>query len=80
MFICACRLEEQEKLVTAEGLYRRALALDGSNPEAQEALHKITDTIQVSGHNTHTRIHTHACLRGSKKLAGMQCVYFRLNY
>lgn len=41
-------LEEQEKLVTAEGLYRRALALDDSNPEAQEALHKITDTIQVS--------------------------------
>lgn len=44
-----CRLEEQEKLVTAEGLYRRALSLDGSNPEAQEALHKITETIQVSG-------------------------------
>ncbi|XP_014264025.2 tetratricopeptide repeat protein 14 isoform X1 [Maylandia zebra] len=42
------QLEEQEKLVTAEGLYRRALALDGSNPEAQEALHKITDTIQKS--------------------------------
>ncbi|XP_030582966.1 tetratricopeptide repeat protein 14 isoform X3 [Archocentrus centrarchus] len=40
------QLEEQEKLVTAEGLYRRALALDDSNPEAQEALHKITDTIQ----------------------------------
>uniref|UniRef100_A0A7N6BHU1 S1 motif domain-containing protein n=1 Tax=Anabas testudineus TaxID=64144 RepID=A0A7N6BHU1_ANATE len=43
------QLEGQEKLVTAEGLYRRALSLDGSNPEAQEALHKITDTIQVSG-------------------------------
>uniref|UniRef100_A0A3Q4HZK9 Tetratricopeptide repeat domain 14 n=1 Tax=Neolamprologus brichardi TaxID=32507 RepID=A0A3Q4HZK9_NEOBR len=42
------QLEEQEKLVTAEGLYRRALALDGSNSEAQEALHKITDTIQKS--------------------------------
>ncbi|XP_030582968.1 tetratricopeptide repeat protein 14 isoform X5 [Archocentrus centrarchus] len=42
------QLEEQEKLVTAEGLYRRALALDDSNPEAQEALHKITDTIQKS--------------------------------
>uniref|UniRef100_A0A7N6B7Z0 S1 motif domain-containing protein n=1 Tax=Anabas testudineus TaxID=64144 RepID=A0A7N6B7Z0_ANATE len=42
------QLEGQEKLVTAEGLYRRALSLDGSNPEAQEALHKITDTIQKS--------------------------------
>nr|XP_019959703.1 PREDICTED: tetratricopeptide repeat protein 14 isoform X5 [Paralichthys olivaceus] len=43
------QLEEQEKLVTAEGLYRRALSLDDSNPEAQEALHKITDTIQKYG-------------------------------
>lgn len=42
------RLEEQEKLVTAEGLYRRALDLDDANAEAQEALHKITETIQVS--------------------------------
>ncbi|XP_076010568.1 tetratricopeptide repeat protein 14 [Genypterus blacodes] len=42
------QLEEQEKLVTAEGLYRRALSLDDSNTEAQEALHKITDTIQKS--------------------------------
>ncbi|XP_034736564.1 tetratricopeptide repeat protein 14 isoform X1 [Etheostoma cragini] len=42
------QLEEQEKLVTAEGLYRRALSLDDSNPEVQEALHKITDTIQKS--------------------------------
>ncbi|XP_039983907.1 tetratricopeptide repeat protein 14 isoform X2 [Xiphias gladius] len=42
------QLEEQEKLVTAEGLYRRALSLDDANPEAQEALHKITDTIQKS--------------------------------
>ncbi|XP_042272881.1 tetratricopeptide repeat protein 14 isoform X2 [Thunnus maccoyii] len=42
------QLEEQEKLVTAEGLYRRALSLDDSNPEAQEALHKITETIQKS--------------------------------
>ncbi|XP_056234653.1 tetratricopeptide repeat protein 14 isoform X2 [Seriola aureovittata] len=42
------QLEEQEKLVTAEGLYRRALSLDDSNPEAQEALNKITDTIQKS--------------------------------
>lgn len=42
------QLEEQEKLVTAEGLYRRALSLDDTNPEAQDALHKITDTIQKS--------------------------------
>ncbi|XP_070816734.1 tetratricopeptide repeat protein 14 isoform X1 [Chaetodon trifascialis] len=42
------QLEEQEKLVTAEGLYRRALSLDDLNPEAQDALHKITDTIQKS--------------------------------
>lgn len=49
LFFGVCRLEEQEKLVTAEGLYRRALSLDDLNPEAQEALHKITETIQVSG-------------------------------
>uniref|UniRef100_A0A8C5DLS6 S1 motif domain-containing protein n=1 Tax=Gouania willdenowi TaxID=441366 RepID=A0A8C5DLS6_GOUWI len=42
------QLEGQEKLVTAEGLYRRALSLDDSNPEAKEALNKITDTIQKS--------------------------------
>uniref|UniRef100_A0A671VQ16 Tetratricopeptide repeat domain 14 n=1 Tax=Sparus aurata TaxID=8175 RepID=A0A671VQ16_SPAAU len=42
------QLEEQDKLVTAEGLYRRALSLDDLNPEAQEALRKITDTIQKS--------------------------------
>ncbi|XP_077441063.1 tetratricopeptide repeat protein 14 isoform X2 [Vanacampus margaritifer] len=42
------QLEEQEKLVTAEGVYRRALSLDDANPEAQEALKKITDTIQNS--------------------------------
>lgn len=42
------RLEEQEKLVTAEGLYRRALDLDAASTEAQEALRKITETIQVS--------------------------------
>lgn len=54
------RLEEQEKLVTAEGLYRRALTLDETNPEAKEALHKITETIQVSGpHCTHRRMHAH---------------------
>ncbi|CAG5863260.1 unnamed protein product [Menidia menidia] len=42
------QLEEQEKLVTAEGVYRRALTLDESNPEAKEALHNITETIQKS--------------------------------
>nr|XP_057929704.1 tetratricopeptide repeat protein 14 isoform X1 [Doryrhamphus excisus] len=42
------QLEEQEKLVTAEGVYRRALSLDDANPEAQEALNKITETIQNS--------------------------------
>lgn len=34
--------------MTAEGLYRRALALEASSSEAQEALRKITQTIQVS--------------------------------
>lgn len=43
------RLEEQEKLVTAEGLYRKALSLDETNPEAKEALQHITEKIQVSG-------------------------------
>lgn len=42
------RLEEEEKLVTAEGLYRRALTLDDSYHEAQEALRKIQLLIQVS--------------------------------
>ncbi|XP_033821653.1 tetratricopeptide repeat protein 14 isoform X1 [Periophthalmus magnuspinnatus] len=42
------QLEEQEKLVTAEGLYRRALSLDETNTEAQDALNKITETIQKS--------------------------------
>ncbi|TNM88168.1 hypothetical protein fugu_006389 [Takifugu bimaculatus] len=42
------QLEEQEKLVTAEGLYRRALDLDDASAEAQEALRKITETIQKS--------------------------------
>nr|XP_057929706.1 tetratricopeptide repeat protein 14 isoform X2 [Doryrhamphus excisus] len=44
------QLEEQEKLVTAEGVYRRALSLDDANPEAQEALNKITETIQEHFH------------------------------
>lgn len=63
------QLEEQEKLVTAEGLYRRALSLDDSNPEAQEALHKITDTIQVSGPS-----HTHTHTRVGEMLADTTCV------
>lgn len=65
--LCLFRLEEHEKLVTAEGLYRRALSLDDSNPEAQEALHKITDTIQVSRPHTHTW-----------GWRGKQCVYLQL--
>lgn len=68
--MCASRLEGQEKLVTAEGLYRRALSLDESNPEAQEALHKITDTIQVSGPQ-HTP--------GLRESWQIQYVHFRLN-
>lgn len=48
------QLEEQEKLVTAEGLYRRALSLDDTNLEATEALRKITDTIQVRTHEGST--------------------------
>lgn len=42
------RLEEEEKLVTAEGLYRKALALEDSFPDAKEALRKIELLIQVS--------------------------------
>ncbi|XP_062306329.1 tetratricopeptide repeat protein 14 isoform X1 [Osmerus eperlanus] len=42
------QLEEQEKLVTAEGLYRRALALDSTFPDAQEAMTKIQLLIQKS--------------------------------
>lgn len=42
------QLEEQEKLVTAESLYRRALVLDSAFPDAQEALKKIQLLIQVS--------------------------------
>ncbi|XP_056460234.1 tetratricopeptide repeat protein 14 isoform X1 [Gadus chalcogrammus] len=56
------QLQEQEKFVTAEGLYRRALSLDDSYPEAQAALRRITDTIQVSWPQharTNARSHTH---------------------
>lgn len=42
------QLEEQEKLVTAEGLYRKALALDETFQEAEEALKKLQLRIQVS--------------------------------
>uniref|UniRef100_A0A674CNC8 Tetratricopeptide repeat domain 14 n=1 Tax=Salmo trutta TaxID=8032 RepID=A0A674CNC8_SALTR len=42
------QLEEEEKLVTAEGLYRKALALEDSFPDAKEALRKIELLIQVS--------------------------------
>uniref|UniRef100_A0A6Q2XVH3 S1 motif domain-containing protein n=1 Tax=Esox lucius TaxID=8010 RepID=A0A6Q2XVH3_ESOLU len=42
------QLEEEEKLVTAEGFYRKALALDDSFPDAKEALRKIELLIQKS--------------------------------
>uniref|UniRef100_A0A8C8GEX1 S1 motif domain-containing protein n=1 Tax=Oncorhynchus tshawytscha TaxID=74940 RepID=A0A8C8GEX1_ONCTS len=42
------QLEEEEKLVTAEGLYRKALALDDSFQGAKEALKKIELLIQKS--------------------------------
>ncbi|KAG5851484.1 hypothetical protein ANANG_G00093920 [Anguilla anguilla] len=42
------QLEEQEKLVTAEGLYRKALALDETFQEAEEALKKLQLRIQKS--------------------------------
>lgn len=60
------QLEEQEKLVTAEGLYRRALSLDDLNPEAREALHNITDMIQVS-EPQHTRRSVTKTLSCSRK-------------
>jgi hypothetical protein len=41
------RLEAEEKFITAEGLYRKALALT-SFPDAKEALGKIELLIQVS--------------------------------
>uniref|UniRef100_A0AAZ3S1M6 Tetratricopeptide repeat protein 14 n=1 Tax=Oncorhynchus tshawytscha TaxID=74940 RepID=A0AAZ3S1M6_ONCTS len=43
----AGQLEEEEKLIIAEGLYRKALALT-SFPDAKEALRKIELLIQVS--------------------------------
>ncbi|XP_023675731.2 tetratricopeptide repeat protein 14 [Paramormyrops kingsleyae] len=42
------QLEEEEKLVTAEGLYRKALALDETFKEAEEALKKLQVHIQKS--------------------------------
>ncbi|KAJ7992892.1 hypothetical protein DPEC_G00266790 [Dallia pectoralis] len=42
------QLEEEEKLVTAEGFYRKALSLDDSFPDAKEALRKIELLIQKS--------------------------------
>ncbi|KAL7867023.1 hypothetical protein AOLI_G00148370 [Acnodon oligacanthus] len=40
------QLEEEEKLVTAEGLYKRAIALDDTFQEADEALRKLQMRIQ----------------------------------
>ncbi|KAK6483943.1 tetratricopeptide repeat protein 14-like isoform X1 [Huso huso] len=42
------QVEEEEKLVTAEGLYRKALALDEAFEEAEEALQKLQKHIQKS--------------------------------
>ncbi|KAJ8374302.1 hypothetical protein SKAU_G00048820 [Synaphobranchus kaupii] len=42
------QLEEEEKLVTAEGLYKKALALDETFQEAEEALKKLQLHIQKS--------------------------------
>ncbi|XP_073699988.1 tetratricopeptide repeat protein 14 [Garra rufa] len=42
------QLEEEEKLVTAEGLYKRAIALDDTFQEAAEALEKLQIRIQKS--------------------------------
>ncbi|XP_076879957.1 tetratricopeptide repeat protein 14 isoform X2 [Brachyhypopomus gauderio] len=40
------QLEEEEKLVTAEGLYKKAIALDGTFQEAEDALRKLQALIQ----------------------------------
>lgn len=79
------RLEEQDKLVTAEGLYKRALSLDDSNPEAKEAMHNITETIQVSGiEHSHSLIHSIRLLCPSLDPDQKRCpeshAYIRLNY
>ncbi|XP_056615530.1 tetratricopeptide repeat protein 14 [Triplophysa dalaica] len=42
------QLEEEEKLVTAEGLYKRAISLDDTFQEASEALEKLQIRIQKS--------------------------------
>ncbi|XDV21924.1 hypothetical protein PO909_026920 [Leuciscus waleckii] len=42
------QLEEEEKLVTAEGLYKRAVVLDDTFREAAEALEKLQIRIQKS--------------------------------
>ncbi|XP_050950788.1 tetratricopeptide repeat protein 14 isoform X2 [Labeo rohita] len=42
------QLEEEEKLVTAEGLYKRAIVLDDTFQEAAEALEKLQLRIQKS--------------------------------
>lgn len=47
-FLSRARLEEEEKLVSAEVLYRRASALDQTFQEAAEALEKLQLRIQVS--------------------------------
>lgn len=41
------RLEEEDKLVNAEGYYKKALSLDETFQEAEEALTKLRKRIQV---------------------------------
>lgn len=41
------RLEEEDKLLNAESYYNKALAIDQSFTEAEEALNKVRQCIQV---------------------------------
>lgn len=41
------RLEEEDKLVNAESYYKKALSLDETFQEAEEALTKVRKRIQV---------------------------------
>lgn len=48
LFFLFHRLEEEEKLVTAERVYTRAIVLDNTFQEATEALEKLQIRIQES--------------------------------
>lgn len=52
------QVEEEEKLVTAESLYKRALVLDDTFKEAAEALEKLQIRIQVSWRNLSASPHS----------------------